>query len=374
MSKYSVSEKYQYDPKSVFEEVNSLFDSEDFKHISKIGKELLESKTLKREDSDLFINSTKFILTLAKTEQILGDFELSERYLCLISNSNPAIYVKNIENKSVPTTKLPHTTGGLIDKFVFGKPDKITGYKTEKINKSYFREIYFHFREQKILNLIHGDNIHDARLELTKLSKEIGEAQKDLDDSRAKEVLNTKIEQLSQEFALKCMLEEIIKEQNNTIEAPKFSKNLLKPYLNLSKDKLNEIIGGSISKSAKDIYRSTDYQILLLSKGKDVYIINSGRTSFPEHDLSEVVKSENISFGIKLTKALKRSLYNTLCDKDNRVGQSMIDKDKISKLIFNILVSIGITASPIIGSISALILFYGLDVYCDMAKPEKSIG
>ncbi|MGH1387852.1 hypothetical protein [Kordia sp.] len=242
-------------------------------------------------------------------------------------------------------------------------------YGYRDVEKTYFRPNNLRVRSENILSLLNKGKINKARKTLTKLSKEAFQAKKALYyDIQAKEKIDNSINDLAEKFALKCMLKEFLKEQKKKKKSSKFNMIIVVPFLGKSEDELYETLGSYVSKNIKEIYFASKLQVLLLSKGKDIYFLGSGKNIDNEVLETTQVEKENISFGKKLFNILKKNLYNIICGDENKTTGAIFDLDKIRKLIFLTLKKIGITSSPIIGSISALALLFGVDKFCERTK------
>jgi hypothetical protein len=87
---------------------------------------------------------------------------------------------------------------------------------------------------------------------------------------------------------------------------------------------------------------------------------------------------EENKVGNTLFKSIKRTLYNSLCDKESDIykawyddGLKMVLSQKyITATIASTLTGLGIGLTMIATYVTALIFKFGIDVYCNHHKPE----
>lgn len=284
------------------------------------------------------------------------------------------IYELRKHNETYSIKNYSHDFLGTVRRVLNTTPDSVDHHKKE-INTCYFKNENLEIKKKKILLYLEKGKINKARKALTALSKEAGKAKKLVthDKHRVIQSIDITIEYLAEEFALKSLLQEFIREQKKQKKSSKFNFKVVEQYNSMSEEELVEIIGQSVSRNAREVYQGAKLQILLLSKGKDIYLLKSGsETLIREQEIEVINRKDNISFGTKLFLAVKSDLYDLICNKESSPGDALFDSDKISQLIFSALTGIGITASPIIGSISALVLLYGRDKFCKNTKVSRT--
>ncbi|WP_405296813.1 hypothetical protein [Algibacter sp. Ld11] len=138
----------------------------------------------------------------------------------------------------------------------------------------------------------------------------------------------------------------------------------IKKYLNLSEDELYIKIGDLITKEVRDSSKILNSRILLLKSNNSILLPQSS-------DIKNDKLVESHTFGKKLTSALKKSLYNILCNPKDRVGKKYVTVDSIKTLVSGALISIGLKYNAVITPFAALILMFGIETYCEMSKPKE---
>ncbi len=137
----------------------------------------------------------------------------------------------------------------------------------------------------------------------------------------------------------------------------------LDKYLKMSEEELYQQIGKHIPEEIKNNSKILNGRLVLLESNNIILI--------PPKAAKTEKELENITFGKKLSNALKKSLYNILCDPKNRIGKSYVTIDSLKKLVSASVISIGITSYPLVAPFAALVVMYGIDTYCEMSKPKK---
>ncbi len=131
----------------------------------------------------------------------------------------------------------------------------------------------------------------------------------------------------------------------------------------MSENELLSVIGSLIPIEVKTDSRVFNGKLLLLKSDSKILLPESLK-------LKNEKEIENLEFGKRLTNALKKSLYNIICDPKDRIGKKYISADSIKKLVSGAILSIGITSYPLIAPFVAFVLLFGIETYCEMSKPK----
>ena len=145
-------------------------------------------------------------------------------------------------------------------------------------------------------------------------------------------------------------------------------KEALKVHNSLSEDQLYEEIGKSLPKSTKELL----YEVDKFSKNQLPY--HESKTLAPPTDMVK-----NDVAGKTVFSAIKLVVYKSLCDPKSEVYKiwytnavgAVVDKRFIYSAITLALAGVGIGLRALIVSVTALILRFGLDIYCEKYKPAS---
>ncbi len=372
MSESSYAEKFEHDFEKLFQQVTRLCENQEFHKVSEIGREIQKT----HNPSEFGIKTKRFqlFLVFADVEHLLGNPILSKNILDCIEDQDMGVVAKGTITREVPQYEYPKSTMELIGNLLGGSYGKPKGYKTQHQKEAYVNKSQLKIIELKILNDISLNNLTSAFLSIQKLSKELGKLKGSVffDDITT---LQLSVSKLTEEYRRKLLLNDVTTKYEFKNESQDFNLDLITPYFNYSQDELYGILGSYVTTSTRRHCNAIQSQINKLSKGEDVLLLKSGNELTPdEQRLNMAKKQEDISFGKELWDAMKSSMYDTLCDPKSRPGRILFDKDQMVKLVISSLTIIGVTANPVLGSISALVFMWGLDTVCKVAEKRINSG
>lgn len=118
----------------------------------------------------------------------------------------------------------------------------------------------------------------------------------------------------------------------------------------------------------------TKYNLLQIHEFSTKQLPSAERKALPSPD----AKAKPKEVGKTVFKSVKRVLYNSLCDPESEIYQSwyengmktVLSKRYIHGAVIATLGSFGIGIKLLIASIVALIIKFGIEVYCDRYKPQ----
>lgn len=134
----------------------------------------------------------------------------------------------------------------------------------------------------------------------------------------------------------------------------------------LSDDEIFSKIGQESPQSTKDL-------IYLIHDFSTKQLPSAERLALPSPD--QKIKDKEI--GVTIFESVKRVLYNSLCNKESEIYktwfnngmQTLLSKGYIKGAVISCLVKSGIGIPMIASSIIALIMKFGIEVYCTKYKP-----
>lgn len=173
-------------------------------------------------------------------------------------------------------------------------------------------------------------------------------------------------EEIIKRFDEECTLASLKNEKKVSINLEEAYLKALKYSQTKTEIQLYLELGNSTPKSTKDLL----FQIDDFSKNQLTY---NERKLLP----SSKEFSKNDKVGKTVFSSFKRVLYNSICDPNSEVYKAwytnglgaVLDKKFIIVAVSSGLIGFGIGHTALIISACALILRFGLDIYCDMFKP-----
>ncbi len=154
--------------------------------------------------------------------------------------------------------------------------------------------------------------------------------------------------------------------QDFTVDQDEIEGEAIRIIQNLTNDEIYEEIGKFSPQSTKDlIYVVHDYSLKQLPFTQ--------RAMLPSPD--QKIKDKEV--GITVYEAVKRVLYNSMCNPESEIYkawysnglQVFLSKKYIVATVVSALTTIGFGATMIIASLVALITKFGIEVYCEKNKP-----
>ncbi|PAM94365.1 hypothetical protein B4N84_14970 [Flavobacterium sp. IR1] len=135
---------------------------------------------------------------------------------------------------------------------------------------------------------------------------------------------------------------------------------------NLTDDEIFSNIGQMSPKATKDL-------IFLIHDFSTKQLPSAERLALPSPN--QMIKDKEV--GITIFEAVKRVIYNSLCNSESEIYktwfnngmQMVLSKGYIKSAVVSCLVNIGFGISMIASSIIALIMKFGIEVYCTKYKP-----
>jgi len=170
------------------------------------------------------------------------------------------------------------------------------------------------------------------------------------------------IERFDEEGLLFTLMVDNASEGLNAEEIEKEAGLLIRT--NLSEEELFENIGSIVPNNAKDILLSID-------EFAKKQLPSAERLALP----SSTQMIENKKVGKTMFSSVKRVIYKSICDKDNEIYKSWYSNgltgftSLVSVVVSEALKNISIGAKAIIAAVVALIIKFGLAVYCEHYKP-----
>lgn len=156
-------------------------------------------------------------------------------------------------------------------------------------------------------------------------------------------------------------------EKNETLDYDEIQKEAGLILSTNTEDQIYLILGKALPKQTKDIL----FQIDDFSKNQ---LPSAERKLLPSPE--DMIMDEKA--GKTVSKSLKRVIYNSLCDPESEVYKAwfvnglgvVLDKKYLTMAIGAALNGLGIGFKALIVSAVALVLRFGLDVYCEHNKPS----
>ena len=181
-------------------------------------------------------------------------------------------------------------------------------------------------------------------------------------EKRRRDFHHTIIERFDEEaalYSLKC-------ERNERLDIDEIQQEAGLILSSNSVDDIYLILGKSLPKQTKDIL----FQIDDFSKNQ---LPSAERKMLPSP--KEMIKDETA--GKTVFKSLKRVIYNSLCDPKSEVYQAwcknglgiVLDKKYIASAVTAALTGLGIGFKALAVYAVALVIRFGLDIYCEHYKP-----
>ena len=170
------------------------------------------------------------------------------------------------------------------------------------------------------------------------------------------------LDRFSEEASL-CTLKSYYYVNFNEVEIEEI---VIKLVQESSNEEIFSELGGSTPSSTKDmIFIVYDYSTKLLPASERLALPSSGQ------------KIEDREVGHTVFNSVKRVLYNSLCNPESEIYkarfknglQYVLNKKYIYSAVTACLIHLGIGMKMIAASIIALIMKFGIKVYCDRYKP-----
>lgn len=133
--------------------------------------------------------------------------------------------------------------------------------------------------------------------------------------------------------------------------------------------------------SAKEIYEEigmatpniTREMLLLLNRHSSKLSASQKRLAVSKR----VLKKKNIEVGVTVSASIKKVLYKSLCSAESEIYKawfhngmkSLLSKEYIGITVTSCLLNFGIGMPLLIASVIALIIKFGIEVYCEKYKP-----
>lgn len=175
------------------------------------------------------------------------------------------------------------------------------------------------------------------------------------------------IERFDEEGLLFALRGEQPHERFNYVEIENEAIELIKT--NKYDDELFENIGNMVPPSAKNVLLQVDQ----FSKKQ---LPTAERIALPSGN--QIVDSKKV--GKTLFKSIRRTIYKSICDKDSEVYKSWYAgsftgiTSLISVIVADAFHSLNIAVKTLVVTVTALILKFGLNVYCEHYKPNDMIA
>lgn len=193
--------------------------------------------------------------------------------------------------------------------------------------------------------------------------KEVLTNQTVIKSARTRQVFRYEIiNRFNEEVAL-CTLKSTTKPDYNEEE---IEQEVIRIIQNLSDQEIFTQIGESSPKSTKDL-------MFLVYDFSTRQLPSNERIGLPSPDQ----KIKDAEVGLTVFQSVKRVIYHSLCSPDSEIYkvwfnngmQMVLSKGYIRTAVISCLVSLGIGAKLIAASIIALIMKFGIEVYCIKYKP-----
>lgn len=193
--------------------------------------------------------------------------------------------------------------------------------------------------------------------------KEVLVNQEVIKSERTRKVFHSEIINRFSEEASLCTLKSQKNVDFNEVEIEEIVIKLVQESTN---DEIFSELGGSTPSSTKDmIFIVYDYSMKQLP--------SSERLALPSPE--QKIKDEEV--GHTVFNSVKRILYNSLCNSESEIYQAwfnnglqyVLNKKYIYSAVTACLIHLGIGIKMIAASIIALIMKFGIEVYCDKYKP-----
>lgn len=170
------------------------------------------------------------------------------------------------------------------------------------------------------------------------------------------------INRFNEEVAL-CTLKSSSKP---TYDEDEIENEVIKIIQNLTDQEIYSQIGQASPKATKDL-------IFLVYDFSTKQLPSNERLALPSPDQ----KIKDAEVGQTVFHSVKRVVYNSLCSPDSEIYktwfnngmQMVLSKNYIRTAVITCLVNLGIGVKLIAASIIALIMKFGIEVYCDKYKP-----
>lgn len=156
-----------------------------------------------------------------------------------------------------------------------------------------------------------------------------------------------------------------------TFDEDEIEKEVVLIVQNLSDDEIFSRIGQSSPRATKDlIFLVHDFSIKQLPSAE--------RLALPSPN--QKIKDKEV--GQTVFESVKRVVYNSLCNPKSEIYkawftngmQFVLNKGYIKSAVITCLADLGIGIKMIVPSIIALIMKFGIEVYCDRYKPRSLMG
>lgn len=180
---------------------------------------------------------------------------------------------------------------------------------------------------------------------------------------RTRQIFHSEIiNRFNEEVAL-CTLKS---ETKPVYDEEEIENEVIRIIQNLSEEEIFTQIGQSSPKATKEL-------IFLVYDFSTKQLSYSERLALPSPDQ----KVKDAEVGITVFQSVKRVVYNSLCSPDsdiyktwfNNGMQLVLSKGFIRTAVISCLANLGIGITMIVASIIALIVKFGIEVYCEKYKP-----
>ena len=167
-------------------------------------------------------------------------------------------------------------------------------------------------------------------------------------------------------FDEECALASLKSKSKIETDVDELHKEVIKAASSLTEEQLYDLIGKTVPKLTKDLL----FEVDKFSKNQLTY---KEQKMLPAPE--ELMKNEPA--GRTVFSAFKRVVYKSLCDPNSEVYKawysnavgSVVDKKYITAAVALALSGQGIGILALVISAAALVLRFGLDIYCEQYKP-----
>ncbi|MBN7809536.1 hypothetical protein J0A68_01125 [Algoriphagus sp. H41] len=235
----------------------------------------------------------------------------------------------------------------------------LSGLKSNKIVLNDNTRIYLESISLLAICYIRKQDIENAK----PFIKEVLLNEKVIKSQRKREAFHSEIiNRFNEEVAL-CSLKSPNKAQFDEVE---IEKEVIKIIQNLNESEIFAELGNSTPNSTKElIYLVHDFSLKQLPYTE--------RKALPSPDQ----KIENEEMGKTIFHSIKRVIHNSLCNPESEIykvwynggARMVLNKGYIRTSILTCLADIGIGATFLAASIIALVIKFGIEVYCNLYEP-----
>ncbi len=198
--------------------------------------------------------------------------------------------------------------------------------------------------------------------------KEVLKNESVIKSERTRKIFRSEIiNRFNEEVAL-CTLKS---DSKVNFDEEEIEKEVVSIIQNLNDDEIFSSIGQSSPKATKDL-------MFLVYDFSTKQLPSAERLALPSPD--QKIKDKEV--GQTVFESVKRVIYNSLCNPKSEIYkvwynngmQFVLSKGYIKSAVLTCLASLGIGLKMIAASIIALILKFGIEVYCERYKPVSLMG